>query len=469
MPTQQRARRGPKWTQQHPDTGISLKYIHENPDSNHTEFKATAQGQVLVDKWTAAKVDHNFKQTKKQYLIDIHPSTRGQGGFSPQVRAIAGLSIPENAAAAAPPLVPGDDGEDLGAQDDILGGTLDEDDGFEEEEEVADTTAPPTPTPTPTPPPTPPSGNNMSFYTRHYVNDSMVDNNRGVVSTLYVARFDPPSGVTTVEATLREDMKTIDFRFMEPNGAHNGDVVGQQLDQPLRNTINRAEEDEIRDGDYEEINGTIWAKATVALPEAVEPYLVSPRIVDFGSLQNPVCYTTIPRTMRLMTTVGAWSKRNKHIKARDAFVPVSVEEAQRTATLFGLATPPPPNTRVPAPAPDPMLAQLLHRLNQQEAQVNQMRRQHEQELAMQRQQFNTTTQQLDEQYKRATNARDEHVQANSPAAYQYFRENFNTMSEEDFRNLMQRMSMAAARGSSSPSSSPSWHRNQAFPCFHSFG
>ncbi|CAB9496792.1 unknown protein [Seminavis robusta] len=412
---QQRACRGPKWTQSHSDTGKVLKWVAGQfaagrRDCTHTEFKATPQGQVL---W-----------------------------ITPEVRAIAGLAIPENAAAEAPPLVPGDDGEDLGAEDDILGGTLDEDE-FVEEEEVADTTAP-APTPTPPPPPTPQSGNNMSFYTRHYVNDSMVDNNRGVVSTLYVARFDPPSGVTTVEATLREDMKTIDFRFMEPNGAHNGDVVEQQLDQPLRNTINRAEEDEIRDGDYEEINGTVWAKASIALPEAVEPYLVSPRIVDFGSLQNPVCYTTIPRTTRLMTTIGAWSKRNKPIKARDAFVPVSVEEAQRTATLFGLATPPPPNTRVPAPAPDPMLAQLLHRLNQQEAQVNQMRRQHEQELATQRQQFNTTTQQLDEQYKRAANARDEHVQANSPAAYQYFRENFNTMSEEDFRNLMQRMSMAAA-------------------------
>jgi hypothetical protein len=120
MATAETNRRNPsnsaKWSQVHKDTGLTLKYIHEETEAGHTPlrdiFKGSESGLYLVRKYGQAKVNHNWKTTTTEHYNQL--ISEGQGDFTPEQLRIAGIDIgvSNQGCFAGANITPGSDSED---------------------------------------------------------------------------------------------------------------------------------------------------------------------------------------------------------------------------------------------------------------------------------------------------------------------------------------------------------------------
>jgi hypothetical protein len=119
MATAETNRRNPsnsaKWSRVHPDTGLTLKYIHEETEAGRTPlrdiFKGTESGLYLIRKYGQAKVNHNWKITGERYDLLV---ADGKGDFTPEQLTTAGIEVGESNEDrfAGVNITPGSDSED---------------------------------------------------------------------------------------------------------------------------------------------------------------------------------------------------------------------------------------------------------------------------------------------------------------------------------------------------------------------
>jgi hypothetical protein len=121
MPPQRRPQ-GPRWHQGHRDCGIALQFVRPIIDAGNTPdptvFLASDAGRSLSAKWGTAKVRHNVTKTAARYQGFL--AGGNSHNFTAEQRALGGLETPERNPLGLN-INPGDDGEDLGEDDDILG------------------------------------------------------------------------------------------------------------------------------------------------------------------------------------------------------------------------------------------------------------------------------------------------------------------------------------------------------------
>lgn len=445
-----------RWLQTHPDTGITLRFIKQqfdrgNKNCSATEFRDTPDGIVLDSKWGPKRVAHNFKNTKANFLVDINPATRGQGGFTEEVRAIAGLKIPEREDNnREPPLVPGDDGEDL-EEDDYLGGVFaDEDD--DEDDPVPQPASHPEPKFVSKPkaePTVPARKSSMTFVSHIIATPDVTDREREVECTCFSLYLQPPAGVTEVTAELNDDLKGVTWMWREPEGAHRHDVIGRDTPDQIQGSIRRTLDEMHRDDTtLLEIGGIWYRRHVVTLPEPVENYLISLERNRFGQRPDPVQKTPIPGTTAMACWVGIFSKANHPIRNRGVYTGPSQEEISRTANLFGFASPlqaqqaaqqaadQARRQQQQTNADSTMMREMLQRLRRQEEEMQAMKSRYEEQLSSQRRAFETTTNQLHGQYEQ----HQANMAANSPRAFSILRQRgLNNMTEEEFATMLNQM------------------------------
>lgn len=321
------------WGSDHPDTGLTLKYLHtckqQGVRPNLAAFKETADGVHLVSKHKSKKVQYNYAQTEKRYRQYL---TNGGGNFTDEQLATAGLQIPatNSARVGGQDIIPGGgDNNTAGADEAVLLGRDDRDE-FEEVPPAAD------------PPPdvqvdvneaqenlsrlglnSPASSNRVTPNEGvwEWTDAANMTHRKGLIrvpqmrhgdsaKTLFVLMHDAPGGVTLkdLSAVMGVDCETVTITYFDLSEAYDAVTLCEGMHDNVSLALSDAVQDELDDPDNTTTRDGNRVKKTIEwqLPEVAERYLFNPVTQD---QEQPIYEKVITGGRRVFFT-AAYARRS---------------------------------------------------------------------------------------------------------------------------------------------------------------